>query len=503
MYRMMIIDDEDEERLGIRYLLKKFGFEFSFIEANNGKEALEKLEENEVDIMLTDVKMPFLDGIELSKIVRKKFPDMQIVFFSGYDDFEYVKQALSIQAVDYILKPVNPEEFTKVISFVMKKMDEKKVINQYNQQFLRVYALTRLLNQMPLEKLKSEYQEKELLFLESYKRMLIIEFQEDFFGKKVEGVHELNRELKNVISVPYELIDINPAQGIVLFQEEDKEEAYFREVAKCIHFMIEKEYFVQCFVAISAPISTPEKIGTVYQQTEEYLEDRFFYKDTYIYPLEVNERKEERVPVNVNQIIQAIEDDIKFRDVFSLQKNVEILLSKCENNEFSSYIYTRFVCANLIKTLFQGFPDQKDLLEKKVEEIYKYRHFSLIKKSLMEIMNELIKSLESQQDLPKHMIAIVEKYIHEHYMDVLSLDILADKVYLTPHYLSSIFSQEKGIGINKYIKKVRMDKAEELLRTTNMKINDICKAVGYTNLSYFCKTFRNELGVTPEKYRDR
>lgn len=111
--------------------------------------------------------------------------------------------------------------------------------------------------------------------------------------------------------------------------------------------------------------------------------------------------------------------------------------------------------------------------------------------------------MEVHQDSPKHMISIVEKYIHEHYMDGLSLDILADKVYLTPHYLSSIFSQETGVGINKYIKKVRMDKAEELLRETNMKINDICKAVGYTNLSYFCKTFRNEYGVTPEKYRDR
>lgn len=117
-------------------------------------------------------------------------------------------------------------------------------------------------------------------------------------------------------------------------------------------------------------------------------------------------------------------------------------------------------------------------------------------------MNRVIHKLSFQQDSPKHMIYIIEKYIHDHYMDVLSLDILAEKVYLTSHYLSSIFSQEKGIGLNKYIKKVRMDKAEELLRTTNMKIGDICEAVGYTNLSYFCKTFRNEYGVTPEKYRE-
>lgn len=87
-------------------------------------------------------------------------------------------------------------------------------------------------------------------------------------------------------------------------------------------------------------------------------------------------------------------------------------------------------------------------------------------------------------------------------MDELSLDILADKVYLTSHYLSSMFNREKGIGINRYIKNVRMEKARELLLDTNMKINDICKAVGYSNLSYFCKAFRNEHGMTPEKYRE-
>lgn len=106
-------------------------------------------------------------------------------------------------------------------------------------------------------------------------------------------------------------------------------------------------------------------------------------------------------------------------------------------------------------------------------------------------------------DSPNRVISMVEQYIQKNYMKELSLDILADKVYLTPHYLSSIFSREKGIGINKYIKNVRMEKARELLLDTNMKISDICKLSGYSNLSYFCKAFRNEYGVTPEKYRER
>lgn len=120
---------------------------------------------------------------------------------------------------------------------------------------------------------------------------------------------------------------------------------------------------------------------------------------------------------------------------------------------------------------------------------------------MWELADELEENLKQEQDSPSHTIAIVEQYIQEHYGQALSLDILAERVYLTPHYLSSIFIQEKGIGISKYIKTLRMEKARELLRDTNMKINEISEKVGYSSLSYFCRSFRNEYGVTPEQYR--
>ena len=126
MFRLMIADDEDAERMGIRFLLEKFGFEFEIREAADGANALEKLKEFQADILVTDIKMPFLSGIDLVKQVRRQFPNMEIIFFSGYDDFEYVKQALSLQAVDYILKPVNPAEFQKVIARVVDRLNQEE-----------------------------------------------------------------------------------------------------------------------------------------------------------------------------------------------------------------------------------------------------------------------------------------------------------------------------------------------------------------------------------------
>lgn len=499
MYKLMIADDEDDERIGIKYLLKKCGFCFDIMEAADGREALEKLEESGADILFTDVKMPFLNGLELSAKAKLLIPDIQIIFFSGFDDFEYVKQALSLQAVDYILKPVNPAEFQKTIQTVIERMEERTAVRQQNQQSRKAYILTRLFNKMPFDKLKEKYKEEELAFLKEYGRLMLLEFEEEFFGNSVVDIYELRDRINNMQRLPFDLIDLNPSQGVMLIKERKCPEQEYRQMAQCIHLLIEKEYGAKCYLSISPILRNPQDIAKAYAETEGYLEERFFNKGVYVYPVDGEKMTAEMGTDKEGQILSDIEQDVKRRDAYSLRKNVEQLIEKCRNNSFQSYIYTRFVCANLLKILSQGLEDEQ--LIANVEQLYVCNQFQDIELIIGQVMKRLEKKL-ADNDSPSHVISIVEQFIRQHYMEELSLDILADKVYLTPHYLSSIFSREKGIGINRYIKNIRMENAKGLLLDTNMKINDICKAVGYSNLSYFCKAFRNEYGVTPEKYRE-
>ncbi len=360
MFRLMIADDEDAERMGINFLLNKFGYRFTIREASDGMEALRGLEDFPADILLTDVKMPFLDGIGLAAKVREKYPEIQIIFFSGYDDFEYVKQALSLQAVDYILKPVDPAEFQRVIGRAVKLLHEKETAVQ-NTGVLKSYVITRLLNQVSYEKLVQENGEGQLLFLKEYTRLILIEFEEDVFGDVISDIKAFCSLVKGAIPGSFDFLDLTPSQGVFFLKAENLEEKHVQELARCIHLIVGKEYQKKCYLAVSARIGEAEGIGNAYRQAEQY--------------------------------------------------------------------------------------------------------------------------------------------IKEHYHEPLSLDLLAEKAFRTPHYLSSIFIQEKGIGINKYIKNVRMEKARELLKGTNMKISDICEQVGYGSVSYFCRSFRNEYGVTPEQYR--
>ena len=205
--------------------------------------------------------------------------------------------------------------------------------------------------------------------------------------------------------------------------------------------------------------------------------------------------------VDTGELLRIIEKDVSCRDCYSLRRNMGTLLEECRGNGMQSYIYTRFVCANLLQVLLKGMPDQAGNLTVLVEEAMAAASFEQLEALLWKVEGDLEETLKKEQDSPKHTIALVEKYIQEHYDQVLSLDILAEKVYLTPHYLSSIFIQEKGIGINKYLKNVRMEKARQMLMETNMKISEISQRVGYSSLSYFCRSFRNEYGLTPDQYR--
>ena len=328
----------------------------------------------------------------------------------------------------------------------------------------------------------------------------MIEFEEDVFGSVISDIKGFSNLSGGVISGEFDFLDLTPSQGVFFLKGMYLKEEYLQELARCIHLAVEKEFGKICYLAVSGQIEGGEDMGNAYRQTERSLEERFFYQDSYVYPRRSQEPRES-VKISDGQLLQAIEKDVACRDGYSLRRNVEILMGVCRNNGFQSYIYTRFVCASLLKILVKELSDGKDRLTGLVEKLYSCGNFTDLEALIWQVTEDVENLFQAGEDSPKRTIALVEQYIKEHYDQPLSLDLLAEKAFRTPHYLSSIFIQEKGIGINKYIKNIRMEKARELLKNTNMKISDICEQVGYGSVSYFCRSFRNEYGVTPEQYR--
>ena len=139
IYRILIVDDEAIEREGVSFLLRKFSYPFEIFTQNNGKNALEFLQETPVDILCTDIKMPFMDGLELCQEARKLYPDIFLVLLTAYGEFDYAKRAIHVRANEYLLKPVVVEEFRTVMDSLLQKLDSRREEQEHKRSLVNCY----------------------------------------------------------------------------------------------------------------------------------------------------------------------------------------------------------------------------------------------------------------------------------------------------------------------------------------------------------------------------
>lgn len=508
MYQILVVDDEKQEQQVIRFLLEKYKFPLYITEAANGREALKLLEKKSYDILLTDIKMPFIDGLSLASKVREQYPDMLIIFFSGYDDFDYVKQALSLHVVNYILKPVNPEEFSKTISSILAQLKERE--RQRNNQkitrnFARNHVLYQIINRRNIDSLRQLYPHLDFGFVYDYNRLILIQMEKDFFGNSLseEDTGFFPLDLSRQLPEQCDFINLNPSQNLLLFSGARHRTDWYKKQADILILQLQKLCCMNCYAAISAPFSKPEDIPDAYEEAERSLADLFFFPKSVV--SEATANGESPSPsLEDDALLKSIEKDIQIQDSFHLRQHITLLFEKYKNPASHSQIYIRFLCTSLLKLLLDGLKEKPRFsFDQLAEQIYSFHQFSEITETIWEVAEALINSIDKEPQSPRHAIHLVKQYIYNHFSEDLSLDILANQVYLSPRYLSTMFIQETGYGINKFIKSVRMEQARELLLHTNMKITGICQQVGYSNVSYFCKSFLEDFGTTPEKFRQQ
>lgn len=486
MYEMLIADDSAVERDVIRFLIQKNNLPFAVTEAVNGQQALELLQKGRFHVLFTDIKMPFIDGLELAKQVRRLYPDLQIVFFSGYEDFEYARQALSLRIVNYILKPVNPEEFRKTMENVLEELHVREESAQRVvslQGAVRRSALLQLLNGLSPERLQNLYPHADLSFLNGYHRMMLIRMSQDSF-LPWERVESLLPEDSQSLS-------LQPGSGLVLFGGQRKRSGWYQELAERICRVTEGNGHA----LVSNSFENPEEIHRVYSQLKKEIDDKTFFAsdENAFYASEPNAMGDDIT-------LKQIRTDILLKDPGALRHDMALLLESCRKQQYKSSAQVRYLCTKVTTLLLDSLPGDAGASFEQYAGIIQQPHFSGIEERLMELTDRVAEKMETTRN-QSHAVLLAKQYIHKHYRENLGLNALAEVVHLSPRYLSSLFAEEAGIGINRYIKKVRMQKACELLQSTNMMVSEICEQVGYNNLSYFCKSFQEDFGMTPDKFR--
>lgn len=500
MYNILIVDDEKIERNGIRFLIKQFGLELNIYEANNGAKALEFLEQNQVDILLTDVKMPFMDGIELCSEVRKREWDMKILIFSGYSEFEYARMAVKLGVSEYILKPVDPDEFQKVMNNVIHELDEERLASskmETSKQYMMEHVLYLLVNGTSLTEIQNSFGALlELDFLNEFQKMMLIETNTEFFGKTgTEFVDTLLTE----VSAKFHYLNLNPQQSLLIFTEKN---APVYDIAHHIHDFMKVKYQENGYVAIGSEIENADELCKKLDELETLMENKFYVTNTYVFGKQEEADSSAMFYSQDDSLMKQMHQDIKMKDISSLEEHIEQLCEKYQNNKGFSQIYIKFIFSNLLKDIYDNIPNHTETeLNKEIDVLYQSTDFSNVKAIISRNVEMLREAFKQNPQMYHREIEYIKQYIYENYDKELGVEQLADKVSLAPSYLSHIFKKETGQNLSKFIKAYRMEMAKKMLEETHDKIVMISYAVGYVNVSYFCQSFREYFGVSPQKYR--
>lgn len=516
MYKMLIVDDERTERECIRYLIASSGMPLELREASGAADALLMLKEWPADILFTDVQMPVTTGLELARQAGQMLPDLKTIIFSSYAEFEYARTAMTLGVENYILKPVVPSELETTLHKVMKELDEQRdtrIQQDLRKTWLLQYALQSCINgnDGPVKANPETARQ-----IKGFSLLVLLDFPAPFLERNYAAFYE---GLRSCLHLDMETLSLSPKQAILFLRKDcgsfsDNAKTYgntetIYKFACRLHRYIADTFHADCYLSVSRPLDTYDSLQDAYAFVEQQMEQRFWSPETRIFSYDHTDATPKSQDVaDDDTLLTLIKRSLSSRDSANLQKNLDLLFCKYRTASNQSQIFAKFVFSNLLTAMYPFLPSDKDSmqtplkpLETMITELYLQPDIREITANAKALAETILKSYEAPASNIRKEVLSVQDYIGKNYQKDLSVEQLSSQVYLTPDYLSRLFKKSTGKSLSQYIRQIRMEKASMLLRTTNRKVIDIGMDVGYPNYSYFCQSFREYFGKSPDRYR--
>lgn len=504
MLSILLVDDEKQEREGIRFLIEKFGFPLEIYEAPNGKIALEHIKMNRVDILFTDVKMPYMDGLELAKCVNEYDSSIAIIIFSAYSEFEYAKKACEANAVNYLLKPIEVDEFEavmkKTIDLCTKRQKlrlEKNFLENADKKLL----LYRMMNsEGSIWEILKRLQKYDIILDNKYLLFLSVETGTEYFEKREEQFLSI---LQNRIGMHYEYINIYPNHAYILLYKSSRPTTYEIEgcVKKIYNDMLQDQVELVSII-VGECFQGTEKLSEKIHKIEDLKEETFSCFSGIQYSENISMEQQGRIAQAI-QMKDRIFTSIKNKDLQEVKMLIRDYINQLETEKTASAFYTKYIVLDIVKALYAEFGIyNQNMIYQTSDKIVKCNSLKEMRDILTLTLDQIEETAGGITEDGSSTVRKIQAIISNEYMEDLSLNELAERVYLTPAYISYIFKKETGQNLVKYLMDFRLAKAKALLAEGEMKIVDIGKACGYPNQSYFNRIFKNNFGVTPKQFRE-
>lgn len=524
MYNVVIADDESIIREGIAGMVpwENLGFSLAAM-AENGVDALHKAKIHQPDLIITDIRMPQMDGLDLIKKIRRVLPDCKIIILSGHGEFEYAKRALQLGVTDFLLKPIDfvilYEVLEKVKQELCRQLSEKNQMNllkhqveeekkRKQQMVLRRYierkaSWQEVLKELPKIKDSVGYCAGILIQVDNFDHLTSSMNEEGIFT----FTQELEQRLLDQAGADTYVIENDPSRYFILFFGEQKEEMLF-QIKLYIHKLRGAKLRVEFTTITSSLVDGPSACRRCLEQVKSCMDRTFLLgpaQDLCAEDAPADIPVSLPSEIDMRSLIQVISE---FR-IDKIQGSLDEITSHIRKTANHSYLYTSmlvsFVYGEAMKLLAEMHCPIQSILADPMKEYHKImacQSLDRMMEQLMVVLKRICLFLEENAGASQDTVEYAKTYIKEHYSNAkLSLDMVASAAGISPTYLSALFKQNAGKSFVSYLTETRLSHARRLLQGGDYRSYEVAYMCGYDNPTYFSTIFKRYAGISPSAYR--
>ncbi|PKR84570.1 response regulator [Heyndrickxia camelliae] len=503
--RLVIVDDEMLERKALSKMIQREMPDINIVgEATNGRMAIQLADELAPDIMMMDIKMPGIDGVEAVREIRKSHKQIKFIMVSAFNTFEYAKEVMQQGVKEYLLKPSKQSEVLAALSRVIREIKEERQLQEEKQSLQD--NLNRALSVIETEWLSSILNDhisfeawSELLGIEVKSGTIVIFSIQSHLSKeaKQQVYQRLKEWLKNKSECVMGPVVENKIPVLILFNSIQEKNRMKSQAIKLVRNVVSmmRDSNLSIFAGMGLPFQTIEDLPNSYHEALLALEQRsLHYEMAYAFPTETS--KEAKLSFEKEK---ELIEFIKLGDRQHVLEVFELYVSELESQselkairmlEELWIIVSRAMYELGIHTSSYTFPHKEP-----------YDQIILATRQYVLESAELVQAWRTSHT--KGYLLKAKDYIMEHFHQSITLEEVAEYVGLSPFHFSKLFKGKYGMNFIDYVTNLRIEQAKEEILNTNKSLKEICFSIGYKDPNYFSRVFKKKTGVAPTAYRSK
>ena len=526
MYKVVVIDDEQDVRQHISSMVNKANVNFEVIsEYENGIDAIDGIFADLPDLVITDIKIPYIDGIELARRIKNAQPLIKIIIITGFTEYDYAKQAANLGVIGFLNKPILIDELKQLLDkaqdgltkdfltesnlTILKELHEKNVNRIIETDLYRLSKMTEI----------SPNFEKKLAFNGvnlDYEYFLMVTIDFDQYDDQTESetgdiifsmIKKYIAEKQGQLCDSVEFFGRFEKLCVLLKSSSQFDINTIESYLNVLILRLEQYQKVCVSMGVSTVMHGKKNFKQIYDEAMRAIECRNVMggKKVFLYSNMVNYSKD---TFNIDDLPMK---DLGYAIKFRSQKEAIALLTKIKQKYLEGGIsntsYYYYLITGILNSIARACEDKDNYVFSQYNEIYKYlielKNINEVFDCYVKLINEVRKRNQDNMlsGINNQMNKILE-YIDSHYQDEsLTLESLADNTCLSISYISTLFKKNKNTTFVKYLTNIRMEKAKQLLNNQNLKILEVAEMLGYSDPYYFSHCFKKQFGISPKEYR--